>query len=425
MSGATALSSRVTVLSGSLGNLVGVLQRLRPAPVAALGTLMALGVVLGRLLVPADGDISRFVVAGDAFVDPATVDPPIYVYEDSWGYDGQFFWRLAVDPAEWDLDRPHHGVMFDSAYRPPRIVYPALAWALAGGRAESVATTLVAVNVLAYAAIAGLGALIAQGPRRPAPAAAGSAAGRHPALSGLLVATTPGLVFALSRDLSDAVTLAALLAGIVALQRGRFGWAAVAWTGAVLTREQALVVIAGYGLWRLATLARQGWQARPSLADLPWLLPPAVTVAWQALVWARVGELPFAASQDANFTFPFVALGPELVDWVQGDVPPWDDVVPFQFALAVLLVALAFRVGREQLADDDRWLLVSLGLVVVVAVSFGAKVWEGPADLRQVLDVFAVSWVVLLSCPRRIPPPVVAAAVVVWLATAVIRSCAI
>ena len=412
MSGVTALSSRVMAPSRPLGKLVGVLQRLQPVHVAVLGGLMALGIVFGRLLVPADGDISRFVVAGDVFVDPATVDPPIYVYDDSWGYDGQFFWRLAVDPAQWDLDRPHHGVMFDSAYRPPRIAYPALAWALAGGHREWVATTLVAVNVLAYAAIAGLGALIAQGSRRPA-------------LTGLLVATTPGLVYALSRDLSDAVTLAALLAGIVALQRGRFGWATVAWTGAVLSREQALVVIAGYGLWRLAGLARQGWQARPALADLPWLLPPVVTVAWQALVWARVGELPFAASQDANFTLPFVALGPTLVDWVQGDVPPWDDVVPFQFALAVLLVVLAFRFGREQLADDDGWMLVSLGLVVVVAVSFGVKVWDGPADLRQVLDVFALSWVVLLSCPRRIPPPVVAATVVVWLATAAIRSYAI
>lgn len=386
---------------------VGWLGRLRPLHVGLLGGLMALGIVCGRLLVPADGDITRFVVAGDNFVDPATVDPPIHVIEDSWGYDGQFFWRLAVDPAEWDLDRHHHGVIFDSAYRPPRIGYPLLAWALAGGHAPWVATTLVAVNVLAYGAIAGFGGMLAERARRPA-------------VAGLLLATTPGLVFTLSRDLSDAVTLAALLAGIVALQRGRLGWATVAWTGAVLSREQALVVIAGYGLWRLVGLVRE--RARPAVADLPWLVPPVAVVAMQLLVWARVGKLPIVAAQDANFTFPFGALGPTLWDWLRGDTPAWDDMVPFQFALAVALVVLAFRHGRELLPEGDRWLLVSLALVTVTAVSFGRKVWDGPSDLRQVLDVLALSWVVLLLTPRRLPLWLVGAAAVVWVGTAALRS---
>ena len=403
---------------------------------AVLGCLMALAIVGGRLLVPADGDISRFVVAGDAYVDPATVDPPIHVIDDSWGYDGQFFWRLAVDPTEWAKER-EHGALLDASYRPPRLGYPLLAWGMAGGHAPWVATTLVAVNVLAFGAVAGLGALIAQRAQRPP-------------LVGLLVATTPGLVFALARDLSDVVALAALLAGVVALQRGRPGWATAAWVGAVATREQALVVIAGYGLWRVVTVA-QTWRRsrlvptvpapegrciqRPSgagteegsvagfgVADLPWLLPPVVVAGLQMLVWARVGELPYIDAQDSNFTYPFGALGPALWDWVRGDTQPWDDVVPFQFGLAVALVVLAFKHGRELLPEPDRWLLVSLALVVALAVSFGVKVWDGPSDLRQVLDVIALSWVILLTTPRRMPPWLMGAAGIVWLATAAMRS---
>jgi len=90
----------------------------------------------------------------------------------------------------------------------------------------------------------------------------------------------------------------------------------------------------------------------------------------------------------------------------------------------VVLVVLAFRRARE-LPESDRWLPVSLALVTAVAVSFGEKVWEGPADLRQVLDVLALSWVVLLVAPRRIPPWLVGAAGLVWLATAAVRSYAI
>jgi hypothetical protein len=407
MAGAAAVADRA---AGSPARRFGWWGRVRPGHVALLGSLMALGIVVARLLAPADGDISRFVVAGDNFVDPATVDPPIHVDDDSWGYDGQFFWRLAVDPLEWDLDRHHHGVIFDSAYRPPRLGYPLLAWGLSGGHAPWAATTLVAVNVLAYGAVAGLGAVLA---RR----------GGRSAMAGLLVAATPGLVFALSRDLSDVVALATVLAGIVAVQRGRWGWATVAWTGAVATREQALVVIAGYALWRLAGLV--GRRARPAAADLPWLVPPVVVVALQLLVWARIGKLPIVAAQESNFTYPFGALGPALGDRLRGDMPAWDAMVPFQLALAVALVALAFRYGRPLLAEGDRWLLVSLGLVTVMAVSFGERVWEGPSDLRQVLDVLALSWVVLLATPRRLPPWLVVAAALVWLGTAATRAYAI
>jgi hypothetical protein len=445
---------------------MGRVASLKPVHVGVLGCLMALGVVFGRLLVPADGDISRFVVAGDRYADPAAVDPPIHVIEDSWGYDGQFFWRLAVDPLQWELGRHHHGVIFDSAYRPSRPGYPVVAWALSGGHAPWAATALVATNVLAFGVVAGLGALIAQ------------RAGKLP-ITGLLVATTPGLVFALARDLSDVVALAGVVAGIVALQRRRYGWATAAWVGAVATREQALVVIAGYGLWRLVTVLRSmsraharagagevehrtddglaaddvtagpptgAVQASPSVllagsrvearhpanrtegagrfgrADLPWLLPGVVVVAIQLLVWARVGTLPLVDGQDSNFTYPFGSLGPTLWDWLRGDTQPWDDVVPFQFALAVALVVLAFRYGRSLLPEGERWLLVSLALVVATAVSFGEKVWEGPSDLRQVLDVLALSWVILLAMPRRLPPWLIGASGVIWLATAAMRA---
>jgi hypothetical protein len=177
--------------------------------------LVALGIALVRLQVAADGDVSRFVMAGDQFVDPVEVEPEISVFEDSPGYDGQFFWRLAVDPMEWDM-APRHGVYFDSAYRPPRIMYPAMAWLAAGGHPGLVVWTLVGVNVIAIGVITGLGAMVAQ-------------RGQRPPVAGLLMANATGLVFALARDLSDIVTLAAILAGIVALQRDRTALATLAW----------------------------------------------------------------------------------------------------------------------------------------------------------------------------------------------------
>jgi hypothetical protein len=388
--------------------LVERAQQLRPVHVGLLGSAMALAIVLARLLVPADGDISRFVNAGDAYVDPATVDPEIYVMDDSYGYDGQFFWRLAVDPLEWEGEK-RHGVHFDNAYRPPRIVYPVLAWLAAGGQPGLVAYTLVGVNVVAYGVVAWLGALLAQ-------------RGRKTALEGLVMASIPGLVFALSRDLAEVVTVAALLAGVLALQRARPGWAAAAWCVAVVSREQAMLVVVGYGLWRLAELVRG--RARPGRDDLPWLVPPLVFGAWQGVLWLSIGDLPLADSS-TNLAWPFTVLVPTIGGWFQGDLGAWDSVVPAQMALAVVLVVLAVTRGRSLLRPEDRWLLPSLAVVVTFAVSLGKPVWIGPADLRQVIDVFTLSWVILLLTPRRLPPWLVAATGAVWLATAAIRSYAI
>jgi hypothetical protein len=399
----------VGVLRATKAGVSARLAALGPLQVALLSGAVAMVFVLARLLAAADGDVSRFVVAGDTFVDPAAVDPPIHVTPDSTGYDGQFFWRLAVDPASWDA-AADHGVRIDANYRQPRIVYPVLAWVTAGGQAAWVEWSLVAVNVVAAGAVAGLAALLAvRGGKTP--------------VHGLLLASTPGLLMALSRDLAELVTLAALLAGIVALQRGRWQLAALAWSTAVLSREQAMAAVAGYGLWRLVQLVRR--QVRPGAADLPWLIPPLVGGAWQLVLWARIDELPLAAAGDQNAAVPFGDLVPAVVRWAQGDLARLEALAPVQLALAVALVIAAVWLGRARLAAEDSWLLWSLGLTTLLAVSLGRPVWDGPADLRQVADVFALSWAVLLLGSDRVPRALGGSAVAVWCATAAFRVLAI
>src|SRR5690606_27140200 len=179
-------------------------------------------------------------------------DGHLHVFPSA-GYDGQFYWRLAVDPTEWGRDR-HHGVAFDSAYRAPRIGYPTVAHLAAGGRADLVVWSLVAVNVAAVGVVAHAAARLAGG------------AGRDP-LGGLAVAAAPGLVLALGRDLTECVTVAGLVGGIAALAARRPLLATGAWTLAVLSREQALLLVGAYAAWRLAVRAGLGtrwpWVPRP------------------------------------------------------------------------------------------------------------------------------------------------------------------
>jgi hypothetical protein len=72
------------------------------------------------------------------------------------GYDGQFYYRLALNPA--NLHRSAYGIRFDNPYRVQRITYSVLAFVAAAGQMAAVPDALVAVNVLGLAVLALLGA---------------------------------------------------------------------------------------------------------------------------------------------------------------------------------------------------------------------------------------------------------------------------
>ena len=101
------------------------------------------------------------------------------------GYDGEFYYRLALNPLAWG--HWAFGITLDSVYRIDRIGYPALAWLVAGGHRPFVPTALVLVNVAALGILGGLGAALARD------------AGRHP-LWGLVFAGYWGLLWSLSRS---------------------------------------------------------------------------------------------------------------------------------------------------------------------------------------------------------------------------------
>jgi len=426
---------------GRIGRLGAAAGRLSPAQVGLVAAALALAFAVLRLVVAADGDVSRFVVAGDTFVDRSAVErttgASLHVFPSS-GYDGQFFWRVAVAPGDW---RPgtHHGVEFDNAYRAPRIGYPLLAHLVSGGRAGTVASALVAVNVAAVGAIGyGAGRL--------------ARAGGHPAAWGLTLTAGSGLVMGLARDLAEPVTVACLVGGLAALVQRRPVLATALWSAAVLTREQALISVAGYAVWRLASLVRGRARARvrsrsgaaqptgpagpggpeaadrpagpprrrepagprghaapagPAvepvrLADLPWLVPTLVFVGWQAILWRSTGEVPATAAGGTNVVPPFTDLVPGLAHWATGDLPRLHAVAPLQLGATVAVVVVAAQ-AAPRVPAAHRYVTASLVLATAAATCLAASIWRDPSDMRHLIDVWVLGWAVLLLADR--PPP--------------------
>lgn len=213
-------------------------------------------------------DISRFVVAGHSFTDPASTGRCLSVDLQSAGYDGQFFYRLAVNP--FSTAPRVAGVRFDyPVYRHQRLLYPLLASALSLGRPCAVIWVLVLLNIAAVVTIGVLATVLVRD------AGVGFLWGVVPALA-------PVFLLSVARDLAEPVMLAFLLGGFLAILRDRWSTGVVLLTLATLTKETALVGIAAAFLTVMWRSLRDRRLVRLALALL---VPPAVFLAWKNLLF--------------------------------------------------------------------------------------------------------------------------------------------
>jgi hypothetical protein len=176
-------------------------------------------------------DPSAFIIAGDRFVDPAQLPSPIIVQPNSAGYDGEFFYRLALSP--FHLQPTGFGVRLDHpGYRAQRIVYPLLAWAASFGYPAAVPVALYLVNLLSLAAIAIIVTHL-------------TARLRLPVATPLAILLWPGFLVALTHDTSEIVAAALLLGALDAYLAQRQRSYGVLGALAILARQTTLPVLAG------------------------------------------------------------------------------------------------------------------------------------------------------------------------------------
>lgn len=349
-----------------------------------LGLLLAARVVSG-------GGPSAAVVAGDAFVGPGRPADLKVVNEGSTGYDGQFVYRLALDP--FSRAETAYGITLDNPpYRQQRIGLPVAAWAVAKtGIPLSVALLL--VNAAALLAAAWAGAVLA------------TRLGRH-RLWGVLVALSPGLVVAVNRDLTEPLQTGLLLLGLVAWTGRRtpltIAAAGAAFTAATLTRETTLAVLFGLGLWELDAAARGRDRAAALARGALLLVPVAAFAAWQLHLRRVWGELPLSANEgDVGVPFlntaqTFLAGGGDWSDWTSKDALLAHAWVAERVLLAAFLGYAAARLARSAL--DGR---IKAGWVVAALLAVSAAWGRDVAFLRAANEAIVLGVVVLLGLRTR------------------------
>jgi hypothetical protein len=357
----------------------------RPAAAALLAALVALGFTLARWQTWAQGRISRFILVGAHFATPSQLPHGMPVAK-TYGYDGQFFYRLALNPL--NFGHTAYGITMDRPYRFMRVGYPALTWLVSAGQHWLVPVMLVAVNIAAIGALGWLGARFAL------------AGGRH-ALAGLLVPGYFGLITSLSRDTAEPLAAACLLAGLLAIRGRRPLLAAFFLAYGALTRETVMVAVAAIAIVRAIGLLRR--RVRPGRDDLAWMVPAAVFAAWEVVVKLATGTIPLLADGGRNAGAPFIApfqafrhnLGHvHLHQFEQYDL--WF----LELAILVAFAVTALLCLRSTSAPVHERLAFVLYLVEICVVT--PSTWNSlDADMRSFIEAYLLAVIILLGTPRR------------------------
>jgi hypothetical protein len=362
-----------------------------PGIIAFLGWL---GFALARWQIWANGHLSLFIMAGHKYTHRDQLPHGLLLVPNA-GYDGQFYYRLALDPFNWN--KTAFGITMDQSYRYTRIGYPFVVWIASLGQHQLVPVMLVAVNLLGVAAIAMLGGMFARD------------SGRH-ALWGLAFAAYFGLAISVGRDTAEPLAEACMLGGLLAYRRGaaastggrRYALATALFTLGAITRETILLAPAAIAVTRIVAVLRR--RVTPGLADLTWVVPAAVYGVVEVAVHVVVkGEFPLLANSSRNLVMPFTSMIDALkydiahintahLGLIDIDLLEYATLAIFILAgLAVLFVTTA--PVHERLAFV--FFVVQLGLL-------SSQIWTSTfGDGRSLIEPYLMALVLLVATPRR------------------------
>ena len=294
-------------------------------------------------------------------VDPlsllaAHVDPDFALVPRQAHYDGLYYYAIALDPF---ANGQAHLLIDQAAYRYSRPMHGWLAAILSGGRFEYVPEAMLVLSMLGLA----LGGYAAS--------RLSVAFGRTP-WGGLLIAMSPGLLYATTASTTEPMGVALSIVLVLAWL-ARSNPVVLAALGVVMSlyREQLILVMAGIVLFEGVSRIRRRPQTQPPgrARVIALLVGPLVLAAWVLYVHARFDEWP-RPGESGNSSLP--GMG-----WVE----------TFRYALYLQQQG---GIAESQIGTTAPSYLIALAVLLLAAL------WASRRG-RTVLEGVLVAQVALMS----------------------------
>ncbi len=368
----------------------------RPA-VSLLITATAYLVFIGLRLTLHGFDPTFFITAGDQFCNADLVPDKMIIAENSAGYDGQFYYRLALDPFTSKVS--DFGIRLDHPpYRQQRILYPLLVWLVSFGHVNYAPFFLIAVNFGALCLIGWFGGAYAQVMKRHA-------------LWGLAFSLYPGFILTLARNLTEIFEVSLLMGCLLFVRKERQILATIFLTLAVFAKETALFLSVGFFF---SYLFSEGIKKNEN--KLKWYLfgiPVFSYCAWQSLLFLNWHQFPVFSSSN-QLGLPFLGL----IDFVLSTLSL--KTIPQAFLLGEFLFVIVFTFcvahsfGSATAWRHEKYSWIAYGALMVILTD---AIWfEDWGFLRALSDFYILGWVIILSSKSKGRIPVFACSLALWVA---------
>lgn len=398
----------------------------------AILSMLIYGILMLVPLASHDWDVSRFVVAGDRYVDKDKLDSPIQIREKSDGYDGQFYYRLAIEPNA--STKAAHGVTFDApAWRQQRIGYPVLGYLLSWGQPALVPLALFVINLIGI----GILALSVRSLQNQL---------QLQSWFSWAVMLWPGYAVTLTHDTTEIVAVALLTLALNAYVSGRYVWYMILAALTTLTRETSIILFGGIFVYNAFKIKPWNWLRAQSITAV-WR-DPAGQKAIRQIFWIGLAMVPYLAwwqyltlhwgvspqqSGNNNMGPPFVGLAQTILESITG-MRHWggnplsnalNRIVMGVGATAIGL-SILFLIARssEFIRRNDAvsaifvgWLLMAIPMSTLKAYVEGvaAGPWgEIAAAYRAFTEFWAVTLILLASSQLRLPRWCMPCAFLIW-----------
>lgn len=359
------------------------MHRLNSPVVNLLIVALVYAVFLVLLLTKINYHSSYLISLGEKFITDFNLVPQNVTIWANDGYDGQFYYRLALNP--FTSKQEEFGIKMDiPSYRQQRIIYPLLTWALSLGNRDFVPTLLLVVNFIALLLIGLLGGYFAK------------SLNLH-SLWGLVFAIHPGFPYTLSRDLVEILQAGFLLATLFVITTHRYLIAAILLTLAILTKESALVVAISLVL---------------TFKSRYFLIPIFTYLIWQLGLFLNWGQAPIFLGY-LSLGYPFLGLNSFLNSTLA--LATRDQRLGF-IQLCFLLIFIisvfhAFVSSKDLVFKKLAWVLYLL-----MGLSYTAYIWVADiAFFRALTEFYIIGAAILISSKSKIRYLVFLLTTVIWL----------
>jgi hypothetical protein len=282
------------------------------------------------------------------------------------GYDGQFYFRLALDP--FTDQRKAYGISLDApVVRQQRILLPFFTWLIARGDLEITPPVMMAINLGAVAGCAFVTGLLLIG-------------FGISAWYGLLFALYPGFAVSAGRYLTEPLALFLILSSLLMLVHRKNLVAAILLSLAVLARETAtLVVAAGFFTWLSGKILQNGNKNHFSPHFSFWLYPTVTFFLWQFWLWNNWSIVLLDGENISKIGAPLAGL----IRATAGNITNLNPETGFYLVMLFAFVVYQIFVCRW-IRHFPLLLLISWACYVLLASCTKTAVWSNSTSFLRV-----------------------------------------